>query len=109
MICYVFVFSNMEQIKAYRTCIAMREVFAPAQPMEKLDHAPLWIGAEVSRCSARLFQCWGKVNVGGHGRGELREDMCKELRALRKLTDKKESEPLPKPLLAEVTKVLWDK
>ena len=42
-------------------------------------------------------------------RHDLRDEVCKELKALRKVLEVKEDKTLPKPMLAAVMKILWDK
>ena len=83
----------------------MRALYNPTKPMDRADYTNFWVGADPGRCASYLFLQWAKVSTLGYSRSDLRDDMRKELKALRKLTEKKETETLPPCMLAEVMKV----
>ena len=87
----------------------LRGVFNPDMAMEKDNYHDLFNGAECARVITYLLCQWETVGVKAYTKASLRDDMCRELKALRVKTGKKEQETLHQPFLEEVLKIIWDR
>ena len=86
----------------------MRQCFTKAPPLIDRDFKKLFQNAEVARCSVHLLSLWPRVGSGSFSKKDLREEVVKEIKALRMRTEAKEDKTLPKLFHQEITRVLWD-
>ena len=86
----------------------MRQCFTKSVPMPDKDFKKLFQNAEVARCSIHLLSLWPKVGTPTSSKKDLREEVVKEIKALRMRTEAKEDKTLPKLFHQEITRVLWD-
>ena len=68
----------------------------------------LWEGSEVARFTVYILKQFSSVGTGAYTKGSLRDDIIRELKAMRAKFQKKENLVLPKVLYAECMKVVWD-
>ena len=76
--------------------------------MPDKDFKKLFQNAEGARCTVHLLPLWAKVGAPSFSKKDLREEVVKEVKALRLKTEKKEVETLPKAFYQEISRVLWD-
>ena len=87
----------------------MRELFTKSAPLPKTNYNDLFFGAEVDRSTAHLLTLFAQLGKGAYQKPQLREDLIKELKALRVKTKVKECDSLHPVFFEEVQKILWDR
>jgi len=95
-------------VEAEKACKGLRDTFGLTSQPAYDNLTPLWKGAEASRFSATVLEKMNKLGGKDYGKADLREDVVRELKALRLKLQCKEDAVLPAVFRAEVMRIVWD-